>query len=142
MISLNFTLVIQLIVFLTVLWVLTRFLFKPVVDTLDERLEKTEGLNKKGREIEDETKMKAEEYQERLKEARNKAKEVRDFLKKEGLEEEKNIIKAGAKEAKDVIEEKKRGIEKEINQTKGELEKQIGVNSLDIVEKVLGRRIV
>lgn len=141
MINLNYTLFIQIIVFLTVLWVLTRFLFKPVINTLDERLEKTEGLNKKGKEIEEEAKKKAAEYEDRLKEERYKALEIRDGLKKDGLEEEKKIIRAVAKEAKDVIEEKKGGIYKDIERVKGELRKQIEEDSRDIAEKVLGRRI-
>ena len=78
MINLNYTLFIQIIVFLTVLWVLTRFLFKPVINTLDERLEKTEGLNKKGKETEEDAKKKAEEYEAGLKEARYRALEIRD----------------------------------------------------------------
>ena len=141
MINLNYTLFIQIIVFLTVLWVLTRFLFRPVIDTLDERLEKTEGLNKKGKEIEEETKKKAVEYEDRLKEVRYRALEMRDGFKKDGLEEEKKIIRAVAKEAKDVIEEKKGGVYKDIERVKSELGKRIEENSRDIAEKVLGRRI-
>lgn len=141
MISLNYTLFIQLIVFLTVLWVLTRFLFRPVINTLDERLEKTEDLNKKGKEIEEEAKKKAGEYEDRLKEARHRALEMRDGLKKDGLEEEKKTINAAAKEAKDIIEEKKGGIYRDIERVKSELGKRIEENSRDIAEKVLGRRI-
>jgi len=141
LINLNYTLFIQIIVFLTVLWVLTRFLFKPVINTLDERLEKTEGLNKKGKETEEDAKKKAEEYEAGLKEARYRALEIRDHLKKDGLEEEKKIIRAVVKEAKDAVEEKKGGIYKDIEYVKSELEKRIEENSRDIAEKVLGRRI-
>jgi F-type H+-transporting ATPase subunit b len=121
--------------------VLTRFLFRPVINTLDERQGKTEGLNKKGKEIEEEAKKKAEEYEYRLKEARHWARETRDGLKKDGLEEEKKIIRAVAKEVKDSIEEKKGGIYKDIELVKSELGKRIEENSRDIAEKVLGRRI-
>jgi len=141
LINLNYTLFIQIIVFLTVLWVLTRFLFRPVINTLDERLEKIEGLNKKGKEIEEEVKKKTAGYEDKLKEARHRALEMREGLKKDGLEEEKKTINAAAKEAKDIIEEKKGGIYKDIERVKSELGKRIEENSRDIAEKVLGRRI-
>lgn len=141
MINLNYTLFIQIIVFLTVLWVLTRFLFRPVIKTLDERAEKIEGLNKKGKEIEEEVKRKTEKYEDRLKEARRGALEMRDGLKKDALEEEKKRIKTVAKEAKDIMENKKKEIYRDIERVRGELEKQIEENSRDIVKTVLGRRI-
>jgi F-type H+-transporting ATPase subunit b len=120
---------------------LTRFLFRPVINTLDERLEKIEGLNKKGKEIEEEVKKKTAGYEDKLKEVRHRALEMREGLKKDGLEEEKKTINAAAKEAKDIIEEKKGGIYKDIERVKSELGKRIEENSRDIAEKVLGRRI-
>lgn len=141
MISLNITLIFQIIVFLTFIWILNRFLFKPVLNVLDERLEKTEGLKKKANAIEEEVKEKREGYESKLKEAKEKTKEIKNGLKKEGLYEEKKIVNNAAKEMKEVIEEGKGEIFKEIEQVKTEMEKERKDISHGIAEKVLGRSI-
>ena len=108
---------------------------------MDERLEKTEGWDKRGKEIEEEAKKRAEEYEDKLKEARARALEIRDSLKKDGLEEEKKIIREVVKEAKGLIEEKKEEVCRTVEQVKGELEKKMDEDSHAIAERVLGRRM-
>jgi len=141
LLNINVTLLIQAALFLTFLWVLTKFLFKPVLTVLNERLEKTEGLKKKAIEIEEVVVVKVKEYEDRFKDARAKSLEVKTELKREGVEEEKKIIAAVTKETKDVIEEKKGGIYKDVEEIKSDIEKQMGEISSILAEKVLGRRI-
>lgn len=141
MINLNYTLFIQIMVFFAVLWVLTRFLFRPVLKVLDERAKKIEDLNKKEKEIEEETERKMEGYQDNLKEARQRALRMRDELKRDALKEEKEKITAATKEAKDIMEDKRKGRQEEMKLVKKEMEKQIEESSLNIAEKALGRRI-
>ncbi len=64
MLELNFTFVLQLAAFLTFMWVLTRFFFRPILNVLDERVEKTEGLKKTAQEMEEEVERRTEEYEE------------------------------------------------------------------------------
>ena len=141
MLNINVTLLIQAALFLMFLWVLTKFLFKPVLNVLNERLEKTEGLKKKAIEIEEVVGRKGKEYDDRFKDARANSLEVKSELKREGVEEEKKIIQAVRKETKDIIEEKKGGIYKDVEEIKSDIEKQMGEISSILAEKVLGRRI-
>ena len=141
MLAINATLLIQAVLFLTFLWVLTRFLFKPVLNVLNERLEKTDGLKKKAIEIEEVVRKKSKEYEDRFKDARARSVEVKNELKREGVEEEKKIISAVTKETKDIIEEKKGGIYRDAEAIKSEIEKQMGEISSILAEKVLGRRV-
>ena len=141
MLNLNVTFVFQLVMFLLFLWVLSKFLFKPIIQTFDERIEKTEGLTKKVVEIEKEIKSKTSEYEEKRNKARAEAIGIKDNLKNEGLEEEKQLLKAVSQEAKREVEEKKGGIYRDIEQLKMELSKHVDKISSNIVEKVLGRRV-
>ncbi len=141
MLELNFTFVLQLAAFLTFMWVLTRFFFRPILNVLDERVEKTEGLKKTAQEMEEEVERRTEEYEKRLKEARAKSIEIKNALKKEGLDEEKSMVSAVIKETKDIIEENKGGIYEDVKKVKMEIEKQAEDISRSIAEKVLGRRI-
>ena len=141
MINLNYTLFIQIMVFFAVLWVLTRFLFRPVLKILDERTKKIEGLNKKGKEIEKEIERKTEVYKDSLKGAKQEALKVKDDLKKDALKEEKEEIMAVTKKAKEIIEDKRKEMYKDTELAKKEMKRRIEENSLNIAEKVLGRRI-
>lgn len=141
MISLNITILIQVFVFLSFLWVLNRFLFRPIITVLEKRKERTEGLHSKAIDTERTVKDKIRNYEERLEEARKKAKEIKEALKKEGLEEERNIINDIISETKDIISEKKGGIYKEVEIVNKGLEKEVSFVSNAIVEKVLGRRV-
>lgn len=141
MLELNFTFVLQLAAFLTFMWVLTRFFFRPILNVLDERVEKTEGLKKTAQEMEEEVERRTEEYEERLKEARVKSMEIKNALKKEGLDEEKSMLSAVTKDTKDIIEEKKGGIYEDVKKVKMEMEKLAEDISRSIAEKVLGRRV-
>jgi len=123
------------------MWVLTRFFFRPILNVLDERVEKTEGLKKTAQEMEEEVERRTEEYEKRLKEARAKSIEIKNALKKEGLDEEKSMVSAVTKETKDIIEENKGGIYEDVKKVKMEIEKQAEDISRSIAEKVLGRRI-
>ena len=141
MISLNITILIQVFVFLSFLWVLNRFLFIPIITVLDKRKERTEGLHNKAIDAERNVKDKIRNYEERLEEARKKAKEIKEAKKREGLEEERNIINDIISETNDIISEKKGGIYKEADIVNKDLEKEVSFVSNAIAEKVLGRRV-
>lgn len=141
MISLNFTLFLQLAVFLVFLWVLTGFLFKPILSILDERLDKTEGLRIKVAELEEEVRKKAREYKSRIEEARVEAIGVKSAQRKEGLGEERKILGAAIEKTRDIIEKKKEGIYKDAEQVRMEMEREAGEISRSIAGKVLGRRV-
>ena len=141
MLNLNLTFFFQLVMFLTFLWVLSKFLFKPIIQTFDERIEKTEGSVKKAKELEEQLKIGVDEYEERLNKARVEASAIKEGLKKEGIDEEKNILQQISQKTKEEIEERKVGINKEIQQVKTDIDSQADEISRKIVEKVLGRRI-
>lgn len=141
MLNLNVTLFIQLIVFLTFMWVLSRFLFKPILSIINERFEKTDGLKTQVLEMEEEIRKKTEKYESMVKEANVKAKDIKNAIKTDGLEEEKSIIRSVRNETKDVIEEKKEGIYKEVEQVKMDMKGEVEAISQSIAEKVLGRRV-
>jgi F0F1-type ATP synthase membrane subunit b/b' len=104
-------------------------------------MERTEGLNKKALDIDKVFKEKIKNYEEMLKEGEKKAKEIKEAVKKEGAEEEKNILDDIIRETNDIIRDKKGGIYKEAEIVNKDLGKEVSLVSNAIAEKVLGRRV-
>lgn len=99
MISLDYTLLIQIIGFFILLVVLNQFLYKPVQRILKEREEKIEGSMKKAAQTDKEISEGVIAYEKKLKEAAVKGNEERARIRQEGVEKEKAAMEAARAEA-------------------------------------------
>lgn len=99
MISLDQTLLFQIIGFFVLLIILNRLLYRPVQRILKERDERVAGSLKKAAGTEKEVADGLLGYEKRLKEAAIKGHEERGRLRQEGIDREKAIIEAARAEA-------------------------------------------
>lgn len=99
MISLDQTLLFQIIGFFVLLIILNRLLYRPVQRILKERDERIAGSLKKAAGTEKEVAEGLLSYEKRLKEAAMKGHEERGRLRQEGVEKEKAILEAARAEA-------------------------------------------
>lgn len=141
MISLNFTLFIQMGLFLILMLILNRFVFKPMVALLEEREKriKDPGADAKGMETEVE-KMRLK-YQATLNDAKLRAIEERNKLRKEGTDREQEIITSAYKASEETISEIKVKIDKEVGIARETLRKEAVSLSSNMAEKLLGRSV-
>lgn len=141
MISLNFTLFIQMGLFLILMLVLNKLVFKPMSALLAEREKriKDPGADAKGMEAEVE-KMRLL-YETTLNDAKLKAIEERNKLRKEGTDREQEIIKAAYKSSEETISEVKIKIDKELGVARETLKKEASSISAKVAEKLLGRAV-
>ena len=66
MIELNFTLIIQLVIVLTLMGILTQILFKPFLGVLQERRNRIEGAEKRAKDLQQQAEELIERYRGRL----------------------------------------------------------------------------
>ncbi len=141
MINLDLTLVIQMVNFVVLLLILNRFLYKPVLNILDERKGRIQESEKNVRELGEETARQWEAYEKQLQEARLSATAERERLKGEGLEAERKLLDEVRTEAARAVEEARGQLQTEMTKAKDALRAQADGLAVDIAQKILGRSL-
>jgi F-type H+-transporting ATPase subunit b len=121
--------------------VLNFLLYKPVRTFLAERTSEIASGHEKAAEVDRDVQEKMALYETRLREAKIKASEERGILKKAALAEETSILDKARKEATDSVNALKGQVAKEAAEAREYLKEQTQSLSLEICEKVLGRRL-
>ena len=141
MINLDITFFIQIVNFLLLMLVLNFLLYKPLRKILADRAAEIAGGHAKAVEVDRDVQEKMAQYEARLREAKTKASEERGILKKAALAEEAVILDKARSEAGDSVNALKKRVAKEATDARAFLREQIQSLSLEISEKVLGRRL-
>jgi len=138
MIDINYTLLIQAVIFIIFVFLTNQFLFRPVVRLLEKRKEATTGSQEKALALQQRAEDDAALFEEKLARARQDAAFERDGIRKDVLEEQKVVIER-AKRAIDTDVPALR--EKALNEAKKVeeiLRKELEPLAKQIAEKVLG----
>ena len=142
MISIDYTLLIQIIGFFILLLVLNQFLYKPVQRILKEREEKIEGSIKKAAQTDKEISEGIAAYEKKLKEAAVKGNEERARIRQEGVEKEKAALEAARSEANKELTIIRHEIEASKKSALSGLGTEARTLARDIAGKVLERNVV
>ncbi len=141
MIELNFTLIIQLAIVLSLMGVLSQVLFKPFLSTLQERKERVEGSEKKARELQLRTEELMERYREAIAAAQAQGATIREEIRKGSLAAEMEILQKAMEKANHSIQQIKNKIAEETGSARTALKIQAQNLSREIAEKILGRSL-
>ncbi|RPJ37750.1 MAG: hypothetical protein EHM27_12210 [Deltaproteobacteria bacterium] len=141
MIELNFTLIIQLIIVLSLMGILTQILFKPFLSVLQERRNRIEGAEKKAKDLQQEAEELIERYREAIAAGQAQGAGIRDEIRKTGLAEETEILQKAMDQANRLIQEMKARIAEEARAARTDLRFQAQNLSREITEKILGRSV-
>ncbi len=141
MISLNITFIFQLVNFLLLMMLLNFLLYRPIRKILADRAAEIAGGHEKAAEVDRDVQEKMALYETRLREAKAKASEERGVMKKDALAEESAVLDKARKEATDSMNLLKGQVAKEAASAREFLREQTRSLSLEICEKVLGRRL-
>lgn len=138
MIDINYTLLIQAVIFIIFVFLTNQFLFRPVVRLLEKRKEATTGSKEKALALQQRAEDEAALFEEKLARARQDAAFERDGIRKDALEEQKVVIER-AKRAIDTdvpaLREKALSEAKKVEEI---LRKELEPLAKQIAEKVLG----
>lgn len=133
----NATLFIEIAVFLIILFVLTRFLFKPILKILDERRKRIEGARQEAKRLGEEVKALLAVYETKIAEAKRESSRVAEDLKRQGDELAKEIVSKAKTESDRNFSESKEKIWKEAR----EIEKRLGSMAEEISEDLASKII-
>jgi F0F1-type ATP synthase, subunit b len=137
----DYTLLIQIVTFLVLIYVLNFLLFKPILNIIDRRKKQLEELENEIKLFNDSVDKRVSEYDEKLKQAKTNASELKKEIIKEGADQAKSIVDIVRGEIPLMTQEFQKKMDKEIQAARKILDNQSRKLSLEIAEKVLGRGV-
>ena len=141
MVSIDVSLIVQIINFLFLIWILNIFLYRPIRNGLRQRNEKISGLEQKAKMLNEDSREKDDAYVSGIKEARAKGLKEKEILVQEAANEEDNIIQNINKKAQEDLVEVRERISKDVEVIRESLQQELGAFADAISEKILGRVI-
>lgn len=141
MISIDISLVLQILGFFALLYVLNRFLYEPVQKVVEERDRRIGGTRKAAEELEKSVDQGLAEYERRLREAAVEGQEQRARVRQGALAEEKKILDKARREAADELARLRAELEADKARAMSALGDEAEGLSRTIVEKILDRPI-
>lgn len=141
MIDINVTTLIQIVNFLIFLILMNFVLYRPIRRIVAERkkliAEKQEGIES----LEAQARVALLEYDKKLQDSRAAGFQKIQELKAAGYEQEKELLRQISEQATAKVQEIRGKIQKEIAIARMELKHQVKTFSVDLAQKILGRKI-
>lgn len=141
LLSVNYTVFIQIIIFLAAIFILNKLVFKPFLNLVDRRDKLTRGAIEEAHELEEKVKSIIEEYDVKLHEARELAIEERNKLILEGQAVAGEILSKAREETGGLLEEAKAKLAADTKEIKDNIKGDIDKLADDIASKVLGKEV-
>jgi F-type H+-transporting ATPase subunit b len=140
-ISLDYSLGIQIINFLLLIFILNVLLYKPILGMIDQRKKQFDESEAEIRRLRETVEQKMAAYEEKLRVAKAVAVGQKNEIISQGAEEARAIIDAVRAEIPGMIAQFHTQMEEEIGEAKRILTGRSQHLSVEIAEKVLGRRL-
>ena len=138
-VNLNITTLIQVVNFLILIFLLSRFLFAPLKKFLAERAEGIEKALAEARLARESAAKAQEEYRAQILTAQREAAALREQAQREVEEERQRLLKESRDEAQRVLDDAKTAIETETKRARAALREEVVTLSLAAAERLLGR---
>lgn len=137
----DYTLLVQMATFIALIFILNYLLYKPILSILDRRKKQLGELENEIKLFKESVDKKAAEYNEKLNKAKASASDLKKEIIGEGANQAKSIVEAVRAEIPLMTQESQRKMEVEMQAARDILNSQSRKLSLEIAEKVLGRRV-
>ncbi len=141
MVSLDYSLGIQIINFLLLIFILNVLLYKPLLGMIDKRKKQFEESETEIKRLQETVEQKMAAYEEQLRQAKAAAAEQKNEIVARGAEEAKAVIEAVRTEIPGLMEQFHTRMEEEIGEARKVLTDQSQKLSVEIAEKCLGRSL-
>lgn len=139
MINVNWSVFVQIINFLFLIWALNLILYKPIRQILARRKEKIDGMEKSIADASSDAEQRGEAFNVGVKEARVKGLSEKEALVQSAADEEKKVIDEINKKSQASLAEIKEKIAKDTEEVKASLQQEVGAFAEAIGQKILGR---
>ena len=137
----DYTLFVQMINFLVLLFLLNLILFRPIRRIVKERNQIIDDFKSDIASLADGAQQSLERFEHNILEARKKGMAKVQEMKGEGEEEEVKLLQTTTEEVQGKIEQARKQVVSEIQQARGQLQAQVQAFSVAVTEKILGRSI-
>ncbi|MCX5836500.1 MAG: ATP synthase F0 subunit B [Deltaproteobacteria bacterium] len=141
MVSLDSTILIQMINFLILIFILNMLLYKPILGIMDKRKKRFQDTEDEIKSINLTIEERMAAYEEKVRLAKMDALNQKNDILKEGSDQAKTIIDAARGEIPGMMEEFHGKMNREVTDARRILTDQSRKISVDIAEKLLGRSI-
>ena len=141
MISINATLLVQLIHFLLLLFIMNRLMLQPLLKLIREREAYTADTKSEIKEIEVKIGQLKEEFIVRETDARKDAAKERADMMNDGMSEAEGYLTTSRQEVSSIRQQAEKEVEAEVSKTQPLLAGQASTLVTGIMEKIIGRRI-
>ena len=141
LISINETLIVQIISFLIFLFVINRIMFQPLLKTRGDRDQYLDQIAQDIVQAKEDLEQHTAELEARRNTVRSEAFEVSKELEAVGNREAMDIVDAAAKEVSTIREDTNRKLEAQIVEARKQVQKESEPLAIQLVEKILDRRI-
>jgi len=139
--SVDKTVVIQMVIFLASIFILNSLLFKPLLLLVDKREQLTTGTIEEAKKLEEKVGQIIEEYNSKLNEARARALEERNETRRQAQVLHEEMIKKAREEAQALLEEAKQKLELETREIKGKIRSDVETIARDMASRILGKEV-
>lgn len=137
----NWTLIPQMLVFWTVLWVLSKYIFKPYGSIIEMRIKETAGLQEESEKVRLEAMNLQNNYEERMNAVRVELHRMLETEKKKYQAEADNVVSKAKQDANLELGRVQALINRESQKASQELSSQVDQFSEEIAEKLIGRGV-
>ncbi len=138
MLDINMWFFVLVLNFLALLFILNIVLFKPLLKIFKEREDTVKGSLDAAKDMSNRREETIARMNKELAETRNKAKDVFEALKVEGLQNQKEVLSKAEAEASQVLEKAKADLKAEAEKARTTLRADIDKFSDEIVRKLVG----
>lgn len=142
MISLDWTLLLQFINFVVLMFILNKILYRPLMKVMAQRREKIEGDKTRAKNLESEIDAKMKRYQQQLADAKLEAVAERNLLRKTAQQQESALTAEAQQKAATRIKAIRTQVEHEASEARQILRQSVDELAGQIATKVLGRKLV
>ncbi|MDR3153771.1 MAG: ATP synthase F0 subunit B [Deltaproteobacteria bacterium] len=140
-VSLDWTLVVQLVTFLILMFILNGILYRPILKILRQREALFEELKLKAESFKGQLEVGEQEEAAERAGALKEGEKAQNARKLEGQAEERNILEKAQEESAKAVEAAAKSLQAQVAEARKGLEAEARSLGLDIAQKLLGRQI-
>ena len=141
LISINETLVVQVISFLIFLYIMNRIMFRPLRKTMGDRDQYLETIAKDIDDARKDVERYTLEIEDRKTNIRSEASEITKALENAAGQEAADIVAAAVEEVATIRDDTQKEVEAQIADARKHIQKESEVLAIQLMEKILDRRL-
>jgi F-type H+-transporting ATPase subunit b len=141
MISLDYSVVYQIVLFLIVWLILSKVLFRPYLGLLDERERRTIGTQHDSTDLEHEGARLRAQYEEKIAQAQAAGYADKEAILQEARQQRERILNQAREEAMGMLEGVRREVESQIQKERQFAAAEVRTIAQEMASKVLGRNV-